>query len=165
MQSLGVTKFKKLNPRKGYLAPYIKFPWNQREDLIGREVEILQTDDGFHIRFVDEEFKQDQTVTEVQSSSSVEKRLSNLERKFKQISSILKSKPKTPFNDISTDPPHPQTSTSNINTGRVEISKPDGWARGLVGYDVALTRRRSPVRIRPSPFQRGQNWTSPQPCF
>ena len=25
-------------------------------------------------------------------------------------------------------------------------------ARGLVGYDVALTRRRSPVRIRPGPF-------------
>ncbi len=24
-------------------------------------------------------------------------------------------------------------------------------ARGLVGYDVALTRRRSPVRIRPGP--------------
>jgi hypothetical protein len=25
-------------------------------------------------------------------------------------------------------------------------------ARGLVGYDVALTRRRSPVRIRPGPL-------------
>ena len=25
-------------------------------------------------------------------------------------------------------------------------------ARGLVGYDVALTRRRSPVRIRPGPW-------------
>jgi hypothetical protein len=25
-------------------------------------------------------------------------------------------------------------------------------ARGLVGYDVALTRRRSPVRIRPGPY-------------
>ena len=31
-------------------------------------------------------------------------------------------------------------------------------ARGLVGYDVALTRRRSPVRIRPGPLlQEGTN--------
>jgi hypothetical protein len=26
------------------------------------------------------------------------------------------------------------------------------WASGLVGYDIALTRRRPPVRIRPGPL-------------
>jgi hypothetical protein len=48
MQSLGVTKLKKLNPRQGYLVNYIQLPWGYREELIGKEIEIIETDDGFY---------------------------------------------------------------------------------------------------------------------
>ena len=49
--------------------------------------------------------------------------------------------------------------TKEVETHQSTILIPDGSklvsqfrACGLVGYDVALTRRRSPVRIRPSPL-------------
>ena len=40
---------------------------------------------------------------------------------------------------------------NTLNSVQDDISK--NRARGLVGYDVALTRRRSPVRIRPGPLR------------
>ena len=82
MQSLGVTKIKKLNPRQGYLAPYIQLPWGYREDLIGDQAEIFEVDGGFFIKIGHEEFKQ-------RGNISVENRVVSLESNVKTIIDIL----------------------------------------------------------------------------
>jgi hypothetical protein len=79
MQSLGLTKFKKLNPRQGYLAPYIQLPWGYGEELIGKEIEIFETNNGFSVRFTDEKFKQPNT-------EDLETRLQLIEEKLEQLS-------------------------------------------------------------------------------
>ena len=53
-QYVSSTRIKKLQPRKGYLAPYIQFPWGYRTDLIGREIEIHEVKGGFFLKFVGE---------------------------------------------------------------------------------------------------------------
>ena len=58
MKSLGITKFKKLNPRDGYLAPYVQLPWGHNPDLIGRAVEIFECEGGFFLKIQDGKFKQ-----------------------------------------------------------------------------------------------------------
>ena len=77
MQSLGLTKLKKMNPRAGYLAPYIQLPWGYGEELIGKDIEIFETNDGFNVRFTDEKFKQ--------KSSDLETRIQIIEDKIEQL--------------------------------------------------------------------------------
>ena len=153
MQSLGVTKFKKLNPRPAYLAPYVQFPWNKREDLIGKEIEILEVEDGFFLKFVNAEFKRGNFPNKENPSSDIEERVLILERKIEQISSI--SGNGVPIKPCSDDPSNNEREgyqTTTLLAEETKLVNQPLRARGLVGYDVALTRRRSPVRIRPSPF-------------
>ncbi len=156
MQSLGFTKLKKINPRQGYLAPYIKLPWGYREDLIGKEIEIFETEDGFTVRFTDEKFKQSRHSEIDLRSPDIKERLLDLEQKIQQISLILANGesiiPCLPIPQGIDGKPH--ESTSLLPAGSILVGNNVHRARGLVGYDVALTRRRSPVRIRPSPSSR-----------
>ena len=154
MQSLGTTKLKKLNPRQGYLAPYIQLPWGFGEDLIGKAIEIFSTEDGFTVKFTGEEFKQSRPLDLEHRSPDIEERLSILERQFQQIASYLISE--SPIPSVMNIPQNTECnsdeSTLLIPARSKLVSHNIRRARGLVGYDVALTRRRSPVRIRPSPF-------------
>ena len=106
------------------------------------------------VRFTDEKFKQRRHSEIELGSPDIEERLSNLERQFQRITSILANR-----ESIISCPPTPQDidgkpheSTLLYRSGSNLVSQNTSRARGLVGYDVALTRRRSPVRIRPSPF-------------
>ena len=156
MQSLSITKLKKLDPRQGYLAPYVQLPWGYGEELIGKDIEIFSTEDGFTIKFIDEKFKQTRLPDKERKSPNIEERLLNLEQKIEQITSILVNKES--FNLCPTIPQNiegkTQESTLLIPTESILVGNNVPRARGLVGYDVALTRRRSPVRIRPSPSSR-----------
>ena len=78
MKSLGRTKLKKFNPRKNYLAPYIQFPWGYGKELIGKEIEIFETEDGFHIKILNSEFKQSEV-------NDLENRLQEIERKINDL--------------------------------------------------------------------------------
>jgi hypothetical protein len=82
MKSLGITKFKKLNPREGYLAPYVQLPWNSHVDLIGRALEIYECEDGFYLKVEGEEFKQ-ATPTDIIT------RLSNLEAELTELKNLI----------------------------------------------------------------------------
>ena len=80
----------------------------------------------------------------------------DLEQKIQQISLILANGesiiPCLPIPQGIDGKPH--ESTSLLPAGSILVGNNVHRARGLVGYDVALTRRRSPVRIRPSPSSR-----------
>ena len=78
MNSLGKTKFKRLNPRAGYLAPYIQLPWGYREDLIGRAIEIYECEGGYFIKLEGEEFKHAAPENIISRLSKLEAELSNL---------------------------------------------------------------------------------------
>ncbi len=41
--------FKKLQPKQNYIAPYIRLPWNEQLNLIGKACNIFKTDYGFAI--------------------------------------------------------------------------------------------------------------------
>jgi hypothetical protein len=82
MNSLGKTKFKKLNPRAGYLAPYIQLPWGYREDLIGRAVDIYECEGGYFIKLDGEEFKH-------AAPEDVMTRLSKLEAEVSDIKNLV----------------------------------------------------------------------------
>ena len=60
MDLVSSTKIKKFNPKKGYVAPYLIFPWGYDESLIGKEIDIYKTDAGFVIQF-----KQDSPIRKV----------------------------------------------------------------------------------------------------
>jgi len=79
---LGETKIKKLNPKKGYLAPYIQLPWGYREDLIGQEAKIFELEGGFFIKIGHEEFK-------LQQPLSLEFRVKALESNVERVLEIL----------------------------------------------------------------------------
>ena len=85
MKSLGITKFKKLNPREGYLASYIQLPWGCKTDLIGRTVEIFECEGGFFLKMEGEEFKQE-------LSHSLDERVTNLESELLNLKNLLKLK-------------------------------------------------------------------------
>jgi hypothetical protein len=115
-------------------------------------VEIFETDDGFSIRFVDEKFKQSRHSDEELRSSDTEDRLLNMDQKIQQMSLILaKVESIIPFLPIpQATETNPDESTRLIQPGSKLVGQLTR-ARGLVGYDVALTRRRSGVRISSSP--------------
>ena len=49
MELVCTTEFKKLNPRKDYLAPYIALPWNYDPNLIGKHVSVYNVNGGFFL--------------------------------------------------------------------------------------------------------------------
>ena len=57
MNRIGQTKFRKMNPKPGYTAPYLILPWGYREDLIGRAVNIYECEEGFLLKIEGNEFK------------------------------------------------------------------------------------------------------------
>ena len=56
-----------MNPKQGYLAPYIQFPWGYDKNLIGRAVTVYSVEGGFYLAVGNNEFKpfdSSQTVEE-----------------------------------------------------------------------------------------------------
>ena len=109
--------------------------------MVGKEIEIFETNDGFNVRFTDEKFKQSRHSEIELGSPDIEGRVSDLELKIKQISSILANKesfqpcPQIPRNTER----KPHESTLLYRSGSNLVSQNTSRARGLVGYDVALT--------------------------
>ena len=57
MELISKTTVKKLAPKKGFLAPYIQFPWGYDKNLIGRDVTVYSVDGGFYLAVENKEFK------------------------------------------------------------------------------------------------------------
>ena len=57
MELIHRTLLKKMNPKKGFIAPYIRFPWNTHRALIGKPVSIYKVDGGFFLSTESNEFK------------------------------------------------------------------------------------------------------------
>ena len=57
MELIHRTLLKKMNPKKGYIAPYIRFAWNTNRALIGKPVSIYKVDGGYFISTESNEFK------------------------------------------------------------------------------------------------------------
>ena len=66
------TKFRKMNPKPGYTAPYLILPWGYREDIIGRAVDIYECEGGFLLKVAGNEFKH-------AAPDNIKSRLSKLE--------------------------------------------------------------------------------------
>ncbi len=48
---------KKIHPKKGFIAPCIRFPWNTYRALIGKSVAIYKVEGGFFLSAESNEFK------------------------------------------------------------------------------------------------------------
>ena len=84
MNLIGQTKFRKMNPKPGYTAPYLILPWGYREDLIGRAVDIYECEDGFLLKIESKEFKH-------AAPEDVMTRLSKLETDVSDLKNLVKT--------------------------------------------------------------------------
>ena len=57
MELIHRTFLKKMNPKKGFTALYIRFPWGYDRALIGKSVSIYKVDDGYFLSTESNEFK------------------------------------------------------------------------------------------------------------
>ena len=57
MECINQTVVKRLHPKKGFTAPYIRFPWNRYNNLIGKEANIYQVSDSQFVIDIGTEFK------------------------------------------------------------------------------------------------------------
>jgi len=57
MEFIHRTLLKKMNPKKGFTAPYIRFAWGYDRTLIGKPVSIYKVDGGFFVSLESNEFK------------------------------------------------------------------------------------------------------------
>ena len=57
MELIHRTLLKKMNPKKGYIAPYIQFPWGYDRALIGKPVSIYKVDGDYFLSTESNEFK------------------------------------------------------------------------------------------------------------
>ncbi len=57
MELIADTTFKKLNPKQGYLAPYLQLPYGYDPALIGKTVSIYKVEGGFFVALANEQFK------------------------------------------------------------------------------------------------------------
>ena len=105
MELVTETTIKKMTPKKGFVAPYIRFPWNENKDLIGKEAKIFRVSDS-------------QFIIDIGNA----------------LEGLNQCKP----------------TATQLNQSELKKGLPGSWSSG---FDVALTRRRSPVRIRPGPYQ------------
>ena len=51
------TEFKRMSPKKGFIAPYIRFRWNQDSALIGKPVSVYKVDGGYFLSTESNQFK------------------------------------------------------------------------------------------------------------
>ena len=84
MNLIGQTKFRKMNPKPGYTAPYLILPWGYREDLIGRAVDIYECEDGFLLKIESKEFKH-------AAPDDIATRLSKLEAELSELKKLVKN--------------------------------------------------------------------------
>ena len=66
MHLVASTRFKRMAPKKGYVAPYLLFPWNARKDLIGQTCRIYQVDGGFYVQ-IDERHQNNDPIIKVEN--------------------------------------------------------------------------------------------------
>jgi hypothetical protein len=88
------TTFKRFEPKKGYVAPYIRLPWGYKRRLIGQPVAVYETEYGYALVTNSEKFKppvtdsaQDggvQMSIEEQTPVATEKNVAELTRSEKQ---------------------------------------------------------------------------------
>jgi len=43
-------------PKKGYLAPYVQFPWNYDDTLIGQPISVYKVNGGFFLALENKQF-------------------------------------------------------------------------------------------------------------
>ena len=56
MELITNTTVKRMAPKQGFIAPYIRFPWNSERALIGKPVSIYKVDGGFFIAMENKQF-------------------------------------------------------------------------------------------------------------
>jgi hypothetical protein len=83
MNLIGQTKFRKMNPKPGYTAPYLILPWGYHEDLIGRAVDIYECEEGFLLKVEGNEFKH-------AAPEDITSRLSKLEVELTDLKNLVK---------------------------------------------------------------------------
>ena len=59
-------------PKNGFIAPYIRFPWNSERALIGKPVSIYKVDGGFYLEVDNKEFKPSEHQTKSITSHKLE---------------------------------------------------------------------------------------------
>ena len=83
MELLCQTEFKRMAPKKGFLAPYVQLPWGHDRALIGKPVSIYKVDGGFFLALENKQFKpsDSEQVNGVQNLPSVDEcKLNQIER-------------------------------------------------------------------------------------
>ena len=154
MRYVGKSKISKIHPKPNASYPLLRLS-QAFNDFVGKTTRIFETDhDGKQAFLVVLDKNNDQAeqvssqvmqpvmqpeadVTRQHLENNVENRLSNLESEISAIKELILG----------------NTDTNNEKTrnNSLELKQTTG-ARGLGGYDIAFTRRRSPVRIRSSPL-------------
>ena len=96
MEPIGKTKFKKLNPKKDYVAPYVQLPWGYHEELIGRAVEIYECEGGFFLKVEgSEEFKPSKKIEVRTRLEKLERELSDLKKTIEETAGLKGFEPLT----------------------------------------------------------------------
>ena len=95
------------------------YRWDFISSESGKDSGSYETEDGFTVRFTDEKFKQCRHSEKELKSLDIEGRVSDLEQKIEQISSILRNKEPIPPNiDLSQNAEEkPHESTTLIPAG------------------------------------------------
>ena len=153
MRYVGKSKISKIHPKPNTSYPLLRLP-QAFNNFVGSATHIFETDHEGKKAFLvvlDKNSKAEQVdsqvmqpvmqpeadVTRQHSENDVENRLSKLETEINAIKDfILRNE---------------NTNGEEIRNNSLELKQTTG-ARGLGGYDIAFTRRRSPVRIRSSPL-------------
>ena len=102
MNLISSTEFKLMAPKRGFIAPYIRFPWNQERTLIGKPVSIYKVDGGFFLSTESNELK---PLDQQKIESNITK-LKNIEFKPSEIE-----------NNYGRSPGSRRRKTANIKTG------------------------------------------------
>jgi hypothetical protein len=154
MRFVGKSKISKIHPKPNTSYPLLRL-LQAFNDFVGKTAHIFETEHDDQQAFlvvlgksegdVEEASSQviqpvmqlEAEVTRQHSENNVENRLSKLESEIRDIKELILR--------------NADTSDEKTRNSSLEL-KQTIRARGLGGYDVAFTRRRSPVRIRPSPF-------------
>ncbi len=154
MRYVGKSKISKIHPKPNISYPLLRLP-QEFNEFIGKTIHIYETDhDGKQAFLVVLDKNNDQAeqvspqvmqpvmqqkaaVTRQYLENNVENRLSKLESEIRDMKELILR---------NTD-----TNDEETRNNSLEL-KQTIRARGLGGYDVAFTRRRSGVRVAPSPL-------------
>ncbi len=154
MRYVGTSKISKIHPKPNTSYPLLRLP-QAFNDFVGKTTHIFETEHDDQQAFLvvldksedDVEQASSQVmqpvmqpaaeVTQQHSENDVNTRLSKLESEINAIKKLI----------------YGIADTNNEKTTNKALElKQTKRACGLAGYDVAFTRRRSGVRIAPSPF-------------